>query len=97
MYLGVKAVIAVSIERIHAANLVNFGIVPLLFASSADYDRIAKGDSLKICDIRRQLEVGKTVKAELVKANGKKSELELMHNLSAEDISIILPGGCLNC
>ncbi|MCX6983710.1 MAG: aconitase family protein [Lentisphaerae bacterium] len=97
MYLGVKAVVAVSIERIHAANLVNFGIVPLLFANSADYDQLSQGDSLKICEIRRQLEVGKPVKAELVKANGVKMEIELKHSLSAEDISIILPGGCLNC
>ena len=97
MYLGVKAVVAVSIERIHAANLVNFGIVPLLFANSADYDQISQGDSLKICEVRRQLEVGKPVKAEIVKANGGKMEIELKHSLSAEDISIILPGGCLNC
>jgi aconitate hydratase len=97
MYLGVKAVVAVSIERIHAANLVNFGIVPLIFANSADYDWISQGDSLKICEVRRQLEVGKPVKVELVKVNGGKREIELKHSLSPEDISIILPGGCLNC
>ncbi len=97
MYLGVKVVVAVSIERIHAANLVNFGIVPLIFANPADYDQFAQGDSLKICEIRRQLQVGKPVKAELVKANGEKREIELKHGLSVEDISIILPGGCLNC
>ncbi|MEI6425386.1 MAG: aconitase family protein, partial [Lentisphaerota bacterium] len=97
MYLGVKAVIAVGIERIHAANLVNFGIVPLLFANSADYDQISQGDALKICGIRSQLQVGKPVNAELVKENGEKREIELKHSLSAEDIYIILPGGCLNC
>jgi aconitate hydratase len=97
MYLGVKVVVAVSIERIHAANLVNFGIVPLIFVNPADYDQFAQGDSLKICEIRRQLQVGKPVKAELFKANGEKREIELKHGLSAEDISIILPGGCLNC
>lgn len=97
MFLGVKAVIAVSIERIHAANLVNFGIVPFLFANPADYELISKGDMLEIRGIRNQLEVGKTVKAELVKPDGGKREIELKHSLSAEDISIILPGGCLNC
>ncbi len=97
MYLGVKAIIAVSIERIHAANLVNFGIVPLLFANSADYEQISQGDTMKFCEIRSQLEVGRPVKAEFVKANGEKREIELKHSLSAEDISIILPGGCLNC
>ena len=46
MYLGVKAVIAKSFERIHAANLVNFGILPLVFEDPADYDSIEAGDRL---------------------------------------------------
>ena len=46
MYLGIKAVIAKSFARIHAANLVNFGIVPLLFDEAADYESIAEGDVL---------------------------------------------------
>jgi aconitate hydratase len=46
MYLGVKALIAKSIERIHLANLLNFGIVPFIFDNPADYDKIAKGDRL---------------------------------------------------
>ena len=45
MYLGVKAVVAKTIERIHMANLINFGIVPLVFESDADYDRIDQGDA----------------------------------------------------
>ncbi|MFZ2656390.1 MAG: aconitate hydratase [Victivallales bacterium] len=97
MYLGIKVLIAVSIERIHAANLVNFGIVPLIFANPADYDQIAQGDALKICEIRSQLRAGRPVKAEIVKANGEKKSIELKHNLSSEDIPIILAGGCLNC
>ena len=52
MYLGVKAVIAKSIERIHRANLINFGIIPLEFEDGADYDAIAEGDSLEFGDIR---------------------------------------------
>ncbi|HHX74793.1 MAG TPA: aconitate hydratase, partial [Firmicutes bacterium] len=48
MYLGVKAVIAKSFARIHHANLVNFGILPLTFASEADYDKIGQGDKLEI-------------------------------------------------
>jgi len=97
MYLGIKVLVAVSMERIHAANLVNFGIVPLLFANPADYDQISQGDAIKICGIRSQLAVGKPVKAEIVKAAGGKCDIELKHNLSAEDIAIILAGGCLNC
>ena len=49
MYLGVKAVLARSIERIHCANLINFGIVPFIFDRPEDYDAIAKGDELT-CD-----------------------------------------------
>jgi aconitate hydratase len=48
MYLGVRAVIARGIERIHQANLVNFAILPLVFANPGDYDRLAEGDRLRI-------------------------------------------------
>lgn len=48
MYLGVRAVVAKSIERIHFANLVNFAIVPFAFENAADYDRIEQGDELLI-------------------------------------------------
>ena len=51
MYLGVRAVLAKTIERIHAANLVNFGIVPFLFEDPADYDSLEAGDSLEFTDI----------------------------------------------
>ena len=52
MYLGVKALVAKSIERIHCANLINFGIVPFLFDNPADYDAIAKGDKLEADGLR---------------------------------------------
>ena len=52
MYLGVKALIAKSIERIHWANLVNFGIVPFTFVNPGDYDAISKGDRLTITGLR---------------------------------------------
>lgn len=48
MYLGVRAVIAKGIERIHKANLINFCIVPIEFANPADYDKIYEGDNLRI-------------------------------------------------
>ena len=51
MYLGVRAVIAQSIERIHQANLINFCIVPIRFADPADYDRLQAGDELVIEDL----------------------------------------------
>jgi aconitate hydratase len=52
MYLGVKAVVAKSIERIHRANLINFGIIPFTFADPADYDKIAAGDKLELKGVR---------------------------------------------
>jgi aconitase A len=58
MYLGVKAVVAKSFERIHMANLVNFGIVPLVFENPADYDAIAQGDELVIEGFKKALETG---------------------------------------
>ena len=51
MYLGVRAVIAKSIERIHRANLINFCIVPIRFADPSDYDRLQAGDELVIEDL----------------------------------------------
>jgi aconitate hydratase len=52
MYLGVKALIAKSVERIHLANLINFGIVPFVFDDPAAYEGIAAGDALEIADLR---------------------------------------------
>ncbi len=97
MYLGIKVVIAVSIERIHAANLVNFGILPLIFNDLADYDLINQGDTITISDIAGQLDVGKPISAAVHTANGKIFNIALKHNLSDEDIKIIRAGGILNC
>ncbi len=58
MYLGVRAVIARSIERIHKANLVNFAIVPMLLVDPADYGRIAEGDELATPGLLRAIESG---------------------------------------
>jgi len=57
-YLGVKIVLAVSFERIHAANLVNFGILPLVFADQSDYKLLAQGDRLELADAGALLRVG---------------------------------------
>jgi aconitate hydratase len=97
MYLGIKAVIAFAIERIHAANLVNFGILPLLFADQADYDKIEEKDSIVIEDAPGQLAVGKPVSAKIIKADGSEIPLTLKHNMSQEDIDIVIAGGRLNC
>ena len=55
MYLGVKAVIAKSIARIHKGNLVNHGVIPMLFEDGADYDRLEQTDELHIDNLREQI------------------------------------------
>ncbi len=91
-YLGVKVVVAMAIERIHAANLVNFGILPLIFANPADYDSISRDDTLTIDNIPAQLAEGTNLHAAL--SNGER--IELTHKLSADDVKTILAGGKLN-
>ena len=93
MYLGVKAVIARSFERIHAANLVNFGILPLIFASEADYDGIAAGGEIEIPGVRAALEAGSGVTL-LDRRSGKR--IALNYSLSSRQRSILLAGGMLN-
>jgi len=58
LYLGVRAVIAKSFARIHAANLINAGIMPLTFADPADYDRLAQGDALEITGVYAGMDSG---------------------------------------
>ncbi len=90
LYLGVKAVIAKSFARIHAANLVNAGILPLTFANAEDYDSIELGDKLTISDVRSSVKEGREI---VMTANGK--EIKLVSSLSDRDRDIILAGGLL--
>jgi aconitate hydratase len=94
MYLGVKAVIAKSIERIHAANLVNFGIVPFTFQDPDDYERIAAGDHLRIENVRESLEKGRT-KVRLTN-DTQGVEIGLRLELTERQRRIVLAGGLLN-
>lgn len=96
MYLGVRVIVAKSVERIHAANLINFGIAPLLFSDPGDLAFFEPGDTVGIDDVRGQLDAGGEVQAELRKASGEKRELKLTHSLSPEDVRMILAGGRLN-
>jgi aconitate hydratase len=91
-HLGVRAVITKSFERIHSANLINFGIVPLLFANESDYDRIAQGDQVEIPNVREAIQKGTTLKARNVT---KGFDFEVRHTLTGRQIEIILAGGRL--
>lgn len=93
MYLGIKAVIAKSFARIHKANLVNFGILPLTFAFENDYEKISQGDTIVLDSIRAGLNPGTPITA-VNKTSGK--EIKLTHDLGQRQIDIILAGGLLN-
>lgn len=92
MYLGVKAIIAKSIERIHAANLVNFGIIPLYFKNVTDYDKIAEEDKIEIPNIKVKLQNNEPVIL-FNKTNGIKIELTCV--LSERQKNILYEGGLL--
>ena len=92
MYLGVKAVVAVSIERIHQANLCNFGILPLLFKNPEDYEVINEGDKLELSDVYSSLEKGEFTLKNLT--NGKEIPLFLFATDTQKKTLIF--GGRLN-
>jgi aconitate hydratase len=93
MYLGLKAVLAKSFARIHMANLVNFGILPLTFADVKDYDRLSAADVIEITGLRQQLESGSEI---AVKNATKGFEFRARHNLTSRQVKVLLAGGLLN-
>ena len=88
-YLGIKAVIVKSFARIHLANLVNFGIVPLTFSNKDDYNKIDDGDKFEIN--LTKIKSGKVTLKDLTKD----FEIELTHSLSDQDLELLLAGGKL--
>jgi len=96
MYLGVRAVIAKSFARIHKANLINFGILPLSFKNKEDYNSINSGDFISFPDIRKKLKSGEPVSAVIKKKNGKESRTIFLDCIIADRfVSILLAGGLL--
>ncbi|MFW5839193.1 MAG: aconitate hydratase, partial [Planctomycetota bacterium] len=93
MYLGVKAVIAKAIERIHQANLVNFAILPLIFANESDYETIDKNDELVIEGVTEAIKSGDTV---VVNNKTKDSSFTCKVVLSPRQRDILAAGGLLN-
>ena len=92
-YLGVKAVIAKSIERIHWANLVNFGIIPLIFENENDYENISQNDELILTDIKRAILRDNYF---VVKNSSANSEFKVKLNFSERERKILEAGGLLN-
>lgn len=91
MYLGVKAVLAKSLARIHRDNLINYGVMPMLFENKADYDKIEQGDELEVENLREQ------VKSRRVILHNKTQNLDIPAKLELSDreVTIILAGGKL--
>ena len=93
LYLGVKAVIAKSFARIHVANLINFGIVPLVLKNESDYDRISEGANIRIDDFNAAVAGSDT--AYLV-VDGCEEKIPLSLNFTNRQREILLAGGMLN-
>ncbi len=93
LYLGIKAVVAKSFARIHVANLINFGIVPMTLVDPDDYDKFTEGDQLAIVGFAEAV-AGKTEATLVNKTTG--TEAKLCLTLSARQREMLLAGGCLN-
>lgn len=93
LYLGVKAVLTKSFARIHMANLVNAGILPLTFVDEADYERIDQGDQLKITGVAQQLRAGDVIEVE---NTTKGFRFQTAVNLSPRQKEMLYAGGLLN-
>jgi aconitate hydratase len=93
MFLGVKVVMAKSFERIHSANLINFGIIPLTFTDEEDYDRISQGDTIEIPDIRKIIRENRKM---YVRNISRETTFEVIYNLSERRRTILLAGGAIN-
>ncbi len=93
LYLGIKAVIVKSFARIHIANLINAGILPLTFRNEADYDRVSEGDTLALPDIRRRIAEGGEV---MLVNETTGDEIPLNTGFSQRQIDMLLAGGLLD-
>ena len=93
LYLGIRAVIAKSFARIHRANLINFGIVPLTLIDPADADRLTEGDALRLPGFRRAIAGGETV---MLHDDTTGAEIPLQLGFTARQREILLAGGLLN-
>lgn len=92
MYLGVRVLLAKSVERIHGANLVNFGILQLTFADETDYDRLASGDELAIEHVSKAIEQGTVMVRNVTQGY----EFAAKCELTPRQREIVLSGGLLN-
>lgn len=94
LYLGIKAVLVKSFARIHKANLINAGILPLTFVNEADYDKINQGDEIVLADVRADVEADMSKLTVVNKTTG--AEIPVLCELTGRTKDIILAGGLLD-
>jgi aconitate hydratase len=92
MFLGLQAVIAKSFARIHRANLINFGVLPLLFQSEADYENLGQGDRLAIGDVISVVKGGRNFTVINLTKGG---SFEVVSNLNEREKELLIRGGLL--
>ncbi|MCD4813523.1 aconitate hydratase [bacterium] len=92
-YLGVRAVLVKSFARIHLANLINFGILPITFKHAGDYEKVEQGQQLSMPGLKARLIAGQSL---LVRNETTQDEWEMECSLSPRQLKIILAGGTLN-
>lgn len=93
MYLGLKGAIVKSFARIHRANLINFGILPLMFVDEQHYNAVDQGDYLRIERVAEQIRGGQLV---VVSNITKRTAFVVSHDLTPREVDIVLAGGMLN-
>ncbi len=93
-YLGVRAVLAKGFARIHRQNLINFGIVPLVFASEDDFNQVKQGDVIRLTHVREALEGDETRVPLVNQTTGQR--LSVLLDVSSREAEVLLAGGLLN-
>jgi aconitate hydratase len=88
--LGLRMVLAKSFARIHRQNLINYGVLPLVFVQAGDYERLQKGDVLKASNLREALRDGDTIRLDCG------GEIAARHGLTPRQIDIVMAGGLIN-
>jgi len=92
-FLGLRAVVVKSFARIHAQNLINFGVLPLTFVDPADYVGIQAGDVLRLVGVRRALAEEHEL---LVENVTRRRSFQVRHSLSPRQVQFVLSGGLIN-
>ena len=92
LYLGIKGVLAKSFARIHKANLINSGIIPMVFESNDDYEKISLEDEFEVCDLYNELEKGRVK----IINHSKNESFYVKVELSPKEVEVVKAGGKLN-